>query len=188
MGRDADTASRRRQGDGWIVPVSVKIQAPESGFRYERVPGMVRAMQIHASCAARETVGVLLTGPAGCGKSDLLLRLLDRGFVLVADDRVDIEDGVASPPAALVGLLEVRGLGIMRMPYLPRCHLALAVALDGATERLPAPVRDPLLGLPSIALDPFAASAAQRVALALDCTQGRLHQLVGAFVAEAGAR
>jgi HPr kinase/phosphorylase len=148
---------------------------------------MVRAMQVHASCAARETAGVLLTGPPGSGKSDLLLRLLDRGFVLVADDRVDIEDGIASPPAALAGLLEVRGLGIMRLPHLPRARLALTVELGAAAERLPVPMRHPVFGVPSIGLDPFAASAAQRVALALDCAQGRLRQQAGAFVSEPGA-
>ena len=63
-------------------------------------------MQIHASCAARDGAGVLLLGPPGSGKSDLVLRLLDRGFTLVADDRVVIEDGHASAPAALAGLLQ----------------------------------------------------------------------------------
>ena len=138
-------------------------------------------MQIHASCAARDAAAVLLTGPAGCGKSDLLLRLLDRGFVLVADDRVEVEDGVASPPPALAGLLEVRGLGLLRLPYLAQAKLALAIELGQAGERLPSPARHPSLGLPLIALDAFGASAAQRVALALDCAQGRLTQPVGAF-------
>lgn len=145
---------------------------------------MVRAMQIHASCAARDAAAVLLTGPAGCGKSDLLLRLLDRGFVLVADDRVEVEDGMASPPPALAGLLEVRGLGLLCLPHLPRARLALAIALGRPAARLPSPARHPTLGLPLIALDAFAASAAQRVALALDCVQGRVSQLAGAFVPE----
>jgi HPr kinase/phosphorylase len=145
---------------------------------------MVRAMQIHASCAARDTAGVLLTGPAGSGKSDLLLRLLDRGFVLVADDRVDIEDGVASPPAPLAGLLEVRGLGLVRLPYLARARVALAVELGHPGERLPAPRRHAQLGVPVIALDPFAPSAAQRIALALDCAEGRVQQAAGAFAPE----
>jgi HPr kinase/phosphorylase len=143
-------------------------------------------MQMHASCAARDGAGVLLTGPAGSGKSDLLLRLLDRGFVLVADDWVDIEEGVASPPATLAGMLEVRGIGIMRLPYLARARLALAVDLAARPSRLPAPTRHPLLGVPVIALDPFGASAAQRVALALDCVQGRIGQVAGAFVPEPG--
>jgi HPr kinase/phosphorylase len=184
MGHDADTPSRRRQEDGWAMPAGEGIQAPESGFRYGPVLCMVRAMQIHASCAARDTVGVLLTGPPGSGKSDLLLRLIDRGFMLVADDRVDIEDGIASPPAVLAGLIEVRGLGILCLPHLPRARLALAVELGGSAARLPVPTRHPTLGVPSIALDAFAASAAQRVALALDCAEGHLRQQAGAFVVE----
>ena len=73
--------------------------------------------QVHGSCVSRDGDGVLLIGPAGSGKSDLALRLLGRGFDLVADDRVDIEDGIAAPPEALAGLLEVHGLGIVRLPY-----------------------------------------------------------------------
>jgi HPr kinase/phosphorylase len=143
---------------------------------------MVRVMQIHGSCAARDGAGVLLVGPPGSGKSDLLLRLLDRGFVLVADDWMDVTDGVASPPVALAGLLEVRGLGILRLPYLSQAPLVLAVDLASCPERLPLPACHAELGIPAIALDPFAASAAQRVALALDCVQGRLRQVAGAFV------
>jgi len=137
-------------------------------------------MQIHASCAARHGAGVLLLGAPGCGKSDLALRLLDRGFVLVADDRVEVEDGIARPPAALAGLIEVRGLGMLRLPYLPSARLALAVEL-GPAERLPSPTPHPELGVPRFALDAALASAAQRVELALDCALGRIEQLAGAF-------
>ena len=141
------------------------------------------AMQLHATCVARAGHGVLLVGPSGAGKSDLALRLLDRGFDLVADDRVEITAGVASPPAALAGLLEVRGLGVLHMPYLPSARLALLVRLATTTRRLPAPAEDASLGLPSLALDPRSASAAQRVALALDCALGTVRQLAGAFAA-----
>jgi len=139
-------------------------------------------MQMHASCAARDGAGVLLLGPPGSGKSDLVLRLMDRGWMLVADDRVDIENGLARPPAALAGLLEVRGLGILRLPHLPEARLALAVELASAC-RLPAPARHLELDLPLLAIDPASASAAQRVALALDCALGRIVQLAGAFAA-----
>ncbi|MBU6498144.1 MAG: HPr kinase/phosphatase C-terminal domain-containing protein [Rhodospirillales bacterium] len=140
-------------------------------------------MQVHASCVARDGAGVLLVGPSGSGKSDLALRMLDRGFALVADDRVEIEGGMARAPAALAGLLEVRGLGILRLPHLAEARLALAVELGGEVARLPAPGRHVATGLPLIRLDPAPASAAQRVALALDCALGRLAQPAGAFAA-----
>jgi HPr kinase/phosphorylase len=145
-------------------------------------------MQIHASCAARDGAGVLLLGPPGSGKSDLVLRLLDRGFTLVADDRVEIENGHASAPAALAGLLEVRGLGILRLPYLERAALALAVTLGGPVPRLPAPARDPALGLPLLALDATRPAAPQIVSLALDGALGRLAQHAGAFTPAEAAR
>lgn len=145
-------------------------------------------MQIHASCAARDGAGVLLLGPPGSGKSDLVLRLLDRGFTLVADDRVEIENGHARAPAALAGLLEVRGLGILRLPYLERAELALAVTLGGSVPRLPAPAQEPALGLPMLAVDAARPAAPQIVALALDCALGRLAQHAGAFAPAEAAR
>lgn len=141
-------------------------------------------MQIHASCAAREGVGVLLLGRAGAGKSDLVLRLLDRGFVLVADDRVEIAGGVAAAPPALAGLLEVRGMGIVRLDFLASARLALAVRL-GVPERLPGSARHAVPGnaaLPLVTIDPACVSAAQRVALALDCVLGRAKMVAGAFM------
>ena len=132
---------------------------------------------------SRDGDGVLLIGPSGSGKSDLALRLLSRGFELVADDCVDIEDGIAAPPPALAGLLEVRGLGIVRLPYASTARLALVAELGVADERLPAPGHHAGLGLALIRLDPTAASAAERVVLALDCALGRVSQVAGAFAA-----
>jgi HPr kinase/phosphorylase len=132
---------------------------------------------------SRDGDGVLLIGPSGSGKSDLALRLLGRGFLLVADDRVDIDNGVAAPPAALAGLLEVRGLGIVRLPYAATARLALVAELGIAAERLPAVGRHAGLGLPLVRLDPTAASAPERLALALDCALGRVSQVAGAFAA-----
>ncbi len=118
-----------------------------------------------------------MLGPPGSGKSDLVLRLLDRGFALVADDQVEIEDGLARPPARLAGLLEVRGLGILRLPYLEEARLSLAVSA-GVAERLPEPRTH--LGVPLIVLDPLQASAPARVERALDCVEGAA-MVAGAF-------
>ncbi len=134
---------------------------------------------MHASAAARAGAGVLLLGPPGAGKSDLVLRLLHHGFALIADDQVMIEGRHAAPPPALAGLLEVRGLGIMRLPYVT-ADLILAVRLAKG-DRLPEPSRLSELDLPLINVDPSAASAPLRVALALDCLQGVISMQVGAF-------
>jgi HPr kinase/phosphorylase len=141
-------------------------------------------MLMHASCAGREDKGILLTGPSGSGKSDLLLRLLDRGFMLVADDQVDIgADGLARAPDTLAGLLEVAGLGLMRLPFLKEIRPVLVAELGPSVLRLPGPERDTMLGLPRLRLDPRGASAAARLALAFDCLLGRASMTVGAFAA-----
>ncbi len=129
---------------------------------------------------------MLLLGPPGSGKSDLVLRLISRGFLLVGDDQVAIEGDTARPAAELAGLLEVRGLGIVRMPFAAEAKLTLVVdlAADGpgaeTAARMPEPYRT-TAGVPVIALDAFAASAADRVVLALDCALGRVTQVAGAF-------
>lgn len=142
-------------------------------------------MRLHGSCASRGSgagqQAVLLLGPPGSGKSDLLLRLLQRGFALVADDQVIVEASHARPPPGLAGLLEVRGLGIFRLPHLDAAPLSLAVALGGAADRLPAPARHPTLDLPLIMLDPAQASAPDRLILALDALAGTVQNIAGAF-------
>jgi HPr kinase/phosphorylase len=79
----------------------------------------------------------------------------------------------------LAGLLEVRGLGIFRLPYTAPVDLALAVQL-GRGERMPEPERHPI-GLPLVHVDPALASAPARIRLALDCATGRAEQVAGAF-------
>jgi HPr kinase/phosphorylase len=144
-------------------------------------------MLLHASCASRDRgagpQAVLLLGAPGSGKSDLLLRLLRAGFDLVADDQVLVEHGRARAPAALAGLLEVRGLGIFRLPFIADAPLRLVVQLGPVAARLPEPALHPALNLPLIALDPALASAPDRLILALDALAGAASHVVGAFAA-----
>ena len=106
---------------------------------------MTGAETIHATCFAFGDIGVLLRGPSGSGKSDLALRLIEAGATLVADDRVMLSavDGnlVARPPPALAGLLEVRGVGLVELPYATNIGIALIADLvsGGAVDRLPGP-------------------------------------------------
>lgn len=130
---------------------------------------------LHATCVVIQGRGVLLTGASGSGKSDLALRLIDRGAMLVADDGVTIEARGgrlhAGPGPNIEGQMEVRGLGILSVPFTQDVPLALAIALDQAVARMP----DELLPqrliegltLPVIALEPFTASAPVKVEKAL---------------------
>ena len=145
-------------------------------------PERAAAARWHASCVARHGAAVLLLGGSGSGKSDLALRLLDRGFDLVADDRVLLRNGLASAPDALRGLIEVRGLGLLRVP--PVTHpvrVALAVVLDGSGARLPEPEPHPVLRVPLLRLAAFDGSTALRIELALDCLAGRRSLAEGAL-------
>jgi HPr kinase/phosphorylase len=97
---------------------------------------------IHGGCVAVEGRGLLILGPAGSGKSSLALELIALGAELVADDRVALRAEAgglrASAPAALRGLIEARGLGLLRLPAAAEARVALAVDLAPSPERLPA--------------------------------------------------
>lgn len=127
---------------------------------------------IHATCVAIDGVGVLLRGPSGAGKSDLALRLIDRGAVLVGDDYLHAaarDDMLwVAVPDRIAGSIEVRGVGIVAMPYRPEAQVALVVDL-GEEDRLPEPAEVIIAGiaLPIVRLNPFPASAAIKVELLL---------------------
>jgi RNase adaptor protein for sRNA GlmZ degradation len=128
---------------------------------------------IHATAVALDGVAVLLVGRSGAGKSDLALRLIDRGWRLVADDRVEVfaQGGLvwARAPAILSGLIEVRNIGIVGESALPQAAVALVVELDRGAERLPDARVRTLAGIdvPLVAIDPFGDSAVLKVERAL---------------------
>ena len=131
---------------------------------------------IHATAISLQTGGVLLTGPSGAGKSSLAYRLIARHTArLVADDRVRLvahENALyAEPPARLAGLMEVRGIGILRMDYLARAQLDLAVELvaANAVPRIAEPYYLESAGrhLPLIRLHAFDSDIHAKIDLAL---------------------
>jgi serine kinase of HPr protein (carbohydrate metabolism regulator) len=130
---------------------------------------------LHASCVAADGRAVLIAGPSGSGKSDLALRLLDRGFTLVSDDRTIVrKDGtrlIASAPETIKGKLEIRGVGIVEMETVSNVPLALVIELTSDITRLPDDSRERMIlgtGIPLISVDAMTASAASKVAVALD--------------------
>jgi HPr kinase/phosphorylase len=134
-----------------------------------------RMIRVYGTSVALDGTGILLRGPSGSGKSDLALRLVDLGAGLVADDqtelrRVDEEVWMSAPPA-IAGQLEVRGIGILRLPKVDAAPLRLVVDLvsPDAVERLPERRFCTLLdrSLPLLPLAPFEASAPAKLRLAL---------------------
>ena len=130
---------------------------------------------LHASTVALDGRAVMIAGPSGSGKSDLALRLLDRGFTLVSDDQTIVrkEAGrlLASAPPAIHGKLEIRGVGIVEMETISDVPVALFIELTSDIQRLPDDSRERLVldvKLPLISVDAMTASAPSKVALALD--------------------
>jgi serine kinase of HPr protein (carbohydrate metabolism regulator) len=105
---------------------------------------------VHGCAVLVGARAILIRGPAGSGKSRLAMALIeaaDAGHLrfarLVADDRVQLVAAhgrvMASPAQALAGLIEVRGLGIRRLPYEPVAVLGQVVDLAAEdAQRLPA--------------------------------------------------
>ena len=85
---------------------------------------------IHGTAVLKDGNGILLLGDSGAGKSDLALRLIDRGAQLIADDQVlcRLQDSsvILQPPEKIAGLIEIRGLGVFTMPY-TSAHLMMVL-------------------------------------------------------------
>jgi HPr kinase/phosphorylase len=133
-------------------------------------------MLLNATCVTLEGKGVLIAGPAGSGKSDLALRLIDHGAKLVADDQTELsvrDDALwAAPPGSVAGLFEIRHVGLVKMPYEVETRVALYVELallHDKLERLPEAKNINLLDRPvrHLRLPAFASSTAAKIRAAL---------------------
>lgn len=139
----------------------------------------VRLAKAGAAFGAPADCGVLLLGRSGSGKSDLALRLIAAGAELVADDRTDlfIKSGqlYAKAPTRIAGLLEVRGVGILKLPHAKQARVTLVARLGRMAARLPvhkyyrppAALRLPAKAAPPvISIAPFEVSAPAKLAAA----------------------
>jgi serine kinase of HPr protein (carbohydrate metabolism regulator) len=130
---------------------------------------------VHATAVALDGIGVLLQGPPGSGKSDLALRLIEGGASLIADDRTELfvknDRLFGRAPPSLADLIEVRGLGIARLPAMGEAPISLVVELvaPDVVERQPESATLTLLGvaIPVVRLAPFEASAPAKIRLAV---------------------
>ena len=127
---------------------------------------------IHASAVLVGARAVLIRGPSGSGKSRLALELIQAGKSgalriarLVGDDRIHVEAAhgrlLVRPAAALAGKIEVRGAGILRLPYEPSAVVGLVVDLAADAERLPG-ARQQRTELEGIAVARLAVAAGER--------------------------
>jgi serine kinase of HPr protein (carbohydrate metabolism regulator) len=137
----------------------------------------------YGTCVALRTIAALLEGPSGSGKSDLALRFVlgtpaAADAALVSDDQVLIERSssrlLARPPMTIAGKIEVRGIGIVELPYLAEAELRLVIRLGDAAsvERLPQWGDETAqfcgISLPVLRLSPFEASAPLKLRLMLE--------------------
>ena len=138
-------------------------------------------MIVHAGLIARQVAGawrgVLILGPSGVGKSDLALRALAEGFSLVADDRtllfLSANRLFGRAPDALHGLIEARGLGVLRQAARRFAPVSLAVRCKSGPadgERLPPEQRERLMGvdIPLVDIWPIENSATAKISRAIE--------------------
>ena len=126
---------------------------------------------VYGTCVVLRRCGILFFGSSGSGKSDLALRLIGIGGQLVGDDQVYVwqKNGFlwAKPVTPLQGKLEVRGVGIVHMPYKKRAKLHMVVRLAKHVARLPKPKKQTVCGVavPCWHLRPFEPSALDKIRL-----------------------
>jgi serine kinase of HPr protein (carbohydrate metabolism regulator) len=132
---------------------------------------MTTAPTIHGTSVLFCGQGILLRGPSGAGKSDLTLRIIDAGGTLVADDRsvvfVENKELYLSPPEATKGLIEIRSIGIRRVPYIEKVKLTICLDCVSMKELTRIPKRDEIrfhtIPVPLYKIYPFEVSAVAKI-------------------------
>ncbi len=129
---------------------------------------------VHGTAISVGGHGVLIMGESGSGKSDLALRLIDRGAILISDDVVFLESRnnipILTVAPNIAGKIEVRGVGIFDVDFLASAPLRLAVQFVDAPDRLPEDIAHTAIGgyvVPVSRLNPFEHSSAIKVEYAL---------------------
>ena len=130
---------------------------------------------MHSSSVVIEDNGVLILGNSGCGKSDLALRLIDNGATLISDDvsicKKSLNNIYLHCPPEIKGLLEVREIGIITVPFVERIKLSLVVNLKNKiNERFPEDNYFKILGIkiPLITIDGKNSSAVAKIKVKLN--------------------
>jgi HPr kinase/phosphorylase len=132
------------------------------------------AHTVHATAVSICGKGVLIIGPPGSGKSDLALRLMDRGAQLICDDRVVVDTSTTPPTLRqapnIAGKIELRGVGIVSVPCTDTAALYLCVLLNETEERMPSANAVHVINGVTVAklcLHAFAASTPIKIEIAL---------------------
>jgi serine kinase of HPr protein (carbohydrate metabolism regulator) len=131
--------------------------------------------QFHATAVAYYGSGILIRGPSGSGKSDLALRLIDDDADLIADDRVVIKvvgkELRLSPPESISGLIEVRGIGVVKIKTVRDIPLCLVVELElsNQTKRMPEIKEETIkdISIPIISINAFESSSLAKIKIVL---------------------
>lgn len=111
-----------RKNNAWVLRsklVTTQIISKATMYLTSKLAPETR---VHGVLVDVSGIGILITGESGIGKSETALELIKRGHRLITDDAVDIKeiDGelIGSSPKVTIGMLEVRGIGIIDVPSL----------------------------------------------------------------------
>ncbi|MBL6865062.1 MAG: HPr kinase/phosphatase C-terminal domain-containing protein [Rhodospirillales bacterium] len=137
---------------------------------------------IHSTAISLNGDGILIKGPSGSGKTDLALRLIESGGKLISDDQVIIKRKAKrlflSSPKELNGLMQLSGIGIVKVDYVQNIPLELVVKLQPYKNLDPFPINKEEiikdLSIPTLSLYSFAVSATAKIKVALDVQKNKV--------------